>query len=87
MTDSRIKAKVEPTQCLFCNETLAPESVECQNGGSNVSLFSPAALGWVTVADYAASTSTSIEAVLSAIQHGDLDGQLICGNWFVLNES
>jgi hypothetical protein len=80
------KTNTEATQCPLCCETLAPESSECQSCGNDLSLFNPTALGWITVADYAAATSTSDEAVLSAIRHGDLDGQLICGKWLVLSE-
>ena len=88
MIDSRTRtANTEAMQCPFCCEPLTLESTECQSCGNDLSLFSPTALGWITVADYAAATSTSEEAVLSAIRHGDLDGQLICGSWFVLKES
>ena len=76
----------EFTQCPFCCETIARESFECRSCGRNLSLFSPAALGWITVADYAEATSTSEADVLAAIRHGDLDGQLICGTWLVLSE-
>jgi hypothetical protein len=87
MIDSRTKSNTEATHCPFCGATLALESSECQSCGSDLSLFNAAALGWITVAGYAAATSTSEEAVLSARRHGDLDGQLICGKWLVLNES
>jgi len=88
MIDARTKtrANTEPTQCPFCCETLTLESSECKSCGSDLSLFCPDALGWISVTDYAAATSTSEEAVLCAIRNGDLDGQLICGNWLVLNE-
>jgi hypothetical protein len=88
MTDSKTKttSSTEATQCPFCCETLKLASSECHSCGSDLSLFNPDALGWVTVADYAAATSTTEEAVLFAIRHGDLDGQLICGEWLVLDE-
>ena len=87
MVDPRQRtANTEPARCPFCYETLAQEASQCRSCGSDLSLFSPSALGWITIADYAEATSISEEAVLSAIRHGDLDGQLVCGKWLVLNE-
>ena len=88
MIDSRTNtANTEAMHCPFCSEELTLDSSECQSCGSDLSLFSPFALGWITIADYAEATSTSEDDVLSAIRHGDLDGQLVCGKWFVLKES
>ena len=88
MMDARtkVRANTETTQCPFCCETLMPESSECQSCGSDLAFFCPAPLGWSTIAVYAAATSKSEEAVLSAIRDGDLDGKLICGKWLVRNE-
>lgn len=86
MAKTRIYANTETKQCPFCCETLAIESTVCQSCDRDISIISPAALGWITVAEYAAATSTSEEEVMSAICHGDLDGELICGTWLVLKE-
>jgi len=87
-TDSQTdeKSNTETMQCPFCCETIPIESTECRTCGSDIVFFNPAALGWITVAEYAAATSTSEEEVMSAVCHGDLDGELICGTWLVLHE-
>ena len=81
-----VMANTETKQCPFCYETLAIKSTVCQNCGRDIFIISPAALGWITVAEYAAVTSTSVEEIMSAIHNGDLDGQLVCGTWLVPHE-
>jgi hypothetical protein len=86
MTEATAKTKTETSHCPFCCEVIAIESAKCHNCGRDVSIFNPAMLGWVTVAEYAAANATSEEEVMSAICDGNLDGQLICGRWLVLHE-
>jgi hypothetical protein len=76
----------ETRQCPCCSETVNIDAKTCRYCGRDLLVLTPSVLGWVTVAEYAAATSTSEEDVMSAIRNGDMDGQLVCGTWMVQYE-
>ena len=84
MTD--VKSSAETMQCPSCSETIIAEAKECQFCGHTFAFLTPAVLGWVPVAEYAAATSKSEEEVMSAICAGHIDGELVCGEWLVLRD-